>query len=103
MKKLLHVMSEKDNVAVVLADLTQGTRVPLENVTGSLEIELRNDIPFGHKVAIAPIKAGELVIKYGEPIGVATQDIMIGEHVHTHNLESQRARGDLHTTNAKRG
>lgn len=43
-------------------------------------------IPMGHKVAIMPIKAGEMVIKYGQPIGHATCDIKAGEWVHSHNL-----------------
>ncbi|MBQ4440294.1 MAG: altronate dehydratase [Kiritimatiellae bacterium] len=50
---------------------------PLDNV------EVRED---GHKYAIKPIAKGENVIKYGMPIGHATADIAIGEHVHTHNL-----------------
>ena len=40
----------------------------------------------GHKYALSPIKKGEFVIKYGNPIGRATKDIAVGEHVHTHNL-----------------
>jgi altronate dehydratase small subunit len=34
------------------------------------------------------------VIKYGETIGLATSDISPGEHVHVHNVEGQRGRGD---------
>jgi len=33
-------------------------------------------------------------VKYGEPIGIATRDIRSGQHVHVHNLESARGRGD---------
>ena len=40
-------------------------------------------------------KKGEPIIKYGEEIGVATADIDTGAYVHVHNLDSQRARGDL--------
>jgi len=47
-----------------------------------------NDIAPGHKVALRNINAGEHVIKYGYPIGVATADIANGEHVHTHNLST---------------
>ena len=46
-------------------------------------VEVRDD---GHKYALRPIAAGENVIKYGMPIGHATRDIAVGEHVHTHNL-----------------
>ena len=46
------------------------------------------DLSDGHKYALRDIKAGENVIKYGNPIGHATADIKKGEHVHTHNLKT---------------
>ena len=42
----------------------------------------------GHKYALRDIKAGENIIKYGNPIGHATCDIKAGEHVHTHNVKT---------------
>jgi altronate dehydratase small subunit len=51
-------------------------------------------IPFGHKFATRDIGKGTLVVKYGEPMGVATRDIKAGSHVHVHNVESSRGRGD---------
>ncbi len=48
-----------------------------------LEGELR-----GHKIALTDINKGENIIKYGYPIGKATRDIRTGEHVHTHNVET---------------
>lgn len=42
----------------------------------------------GHKYALKEICKGESVIKYGFPIGIATQDIAFGEKVHTHNLKT---------------
>ena len=42
----------------------------------------------GHKYAAQDIKAGENIIKYGNPIGHATCDIKAGEHVHTHNVKT---------------
>ncbi len=42
----------------------------------------------GHKYALRDIKAGEDIIKYGNPIGHATVDIKAGEHVHTHNVKT---------------
>ena len=50
---------------------------PIDNV------EVRED---GHKYAIKPIRTGENVIKYGMPIGHATADIAVGDHVHVHNV-----------------
>ena len=49
-------------------------------------------IPFGHKIAVASMAAGAPVIKYGEVIGVATAEIRPGQHVHVHNVRSDRAR-----------
>lgn len=52
------------------------------NERDNVNINLQN----GHKYADTDIKAGENIIKYGQPIGHATEDIGMGEHVHTHNL-----------------
>lgn len=54
----------------------------LINKLDNVEVNLEN----GHKYAVAPIQKGENVIKYGNPIGHATCDIALGEHVHTHNV-----------------
>ncbi len=53
------------------------------------------DVPYGHKVAIRAIPKGEAVMKYGLSIGSAMEDIQPGDHVHIHNVESNRGRGDL--------
>lgn len=50
----------------------------------NVEINLEN----GHKYALRPIKQGENIIKYGQPIGHAVCDIAKGEHVHTHNMKT---------------
>lgn len=42
----------------------------------------------GHKVALKDINEGENVIKYGFPIGHATEFIAKGEYVHTNNLKT---------------
>lgn len=47
-----------------------------------------SDIPVYHKIAVVPHKVGDLVIKYGSTIGVATREIQIGEHVHIHNIRA---------------
>ena len=74
----------KDMVAVALKPLKAGERVSC----GDCEITLLDDLPMGHKAALRDIKTGEAVIKYGFPIGEATQDIPAGAHVHTHNLHT---------------
>jgi altronate hydrolase len=54
----------------------------------SVCLEGNESIPTGHKIALCDIKKGEFVIKYGQIIGRATEDIKKGEWVHSHNLKS---------------
>ena len=68
---------------------------PRDNV--AVQIGEGGAVPSGHKVARRAIAQGEFVIKYGEIIGRATQDIAPGEWVHTHNLRSHLDEGaDYH-------
>lgn len=90
MRKLLFIHDSADNVALALADLKTGDTVEVKINGKSRKIEIKENIPYGHKVAIINIKKGSKIIKYGEVIGVATEDISIGSHVHTHNIESLR-------------
>lgn len=83
-------MAEADNVVTAIADLETGTEISSDDAT----VELAEDVPFGHKVALVPIEPGDTVVKYGEPIGEAVEPIDPGEWVHTHNCESARGRGD---------
>lgn len=83
-------ISADDNVATALEALEPGRVL---DIAGQ-RITVAARIPRGHKVALRPIRAGEAVIKYGSPIGTATTDIGPGTHVHTHNVESTRGRGD---------
>ena len=88
------VMKPEDNVATCLTDLNSGEVAEL-NVKGQRSaITIRDDIPFGHKIALVDIEAGANVVKYAEVIGIASRTIAAGEHVHVHNVESIRARGD---------
>lgn len=88
------VMKPKDNVCTVVEAVAAGAAVGME-IDGAVSVITAGDsIPLGHKLAIRPIQKGDIVIKYGEIIGRATQDIAPGRHVHVHNLESCRGRGD---------
>ena len=77
-----------DNVAVARVTLAQDTVVPQPD--GSA-LHVRNPVAAGHKIALRPIARGEVVLKYGQPIGVACTAIAAGEHVHAHNLEMGQA------------
>lgn len=86
-----------DSVATVLGDVHHGDVVTVKDKAGNIrEIVALADIPFGHKIAVAEVNVSEDILKYGESLGVATQIIIIGDYVHTHNLASQYGRGDLH-------
>ena len=70
----------RDNVAVALS--------PLKKDTVVLGVALMEDIPQGHKFALADIAPDAAIIKYGLPIGHATTPIHAGAHVHTHNVQT---------------
>lgn len=76
-------IDQKDNVAVVAQDTVKGDLLNC----GGLEVQARDNIPLGHKIALAQIEIGAFVVKFGVPIGKASQRIETGDHVHTHNLE----------------
>ena len=93
--KQIVVLDEADNVATCLTDLDRGARIELTLDGEPCAIEVRDAIPFGHKIAIRPLAAGADVLKYGETIGRASAAIETGQWVHVHNVESVRARGDI--------
>lgn len=76
---LLHA---SDNVCVAARDLPAGTRA----TAGERTVELPEPVRLGHKIALLAIAAGERVVKYGQTIGFATEDVAPGSWVHTHNL-----------------
>jgi altronate dehydratase small subunit len=86
------MMNSKDNVATALEKLEGG--VPVTVILPSQEVfkELTPEkaIPSGHKLAVKGIRKGDQVLKYGQIIGNATQDIGLGDHVHVHNVMSNR-------------
>lgn len=79
MNRLL-VINPLDNVAVALENLRAGYT---EN-----GVTLLDDVPFGHKVLLCNLRAGDKVIKYGYPIGHITADTPMGSYVHEHNLKT---------------
>lgn len=73
-----------DNVAVALTDLAEGERLSLEG----LEVILKQSMERGHKCALQPLAVGDLVVKYGLPIGHATVPVAAGETLHSHNTRT---------------
>ncbi len=84
------LITDQDDVAVALANLTKDTKVQVKKGQKLLKITLLDDIPIYHKFSIRLLQSGENLLKYGEVIGRASQDILLGSYVHTHNLESKR-------------
>lgn len=83
------IANSQDNVATARVEMPIG--IILESKRG--QVIVRSEIPFGHELALASIPKGEHVGRYGERIGIATQDILLGEHVHSHKLEGKQGRG----------
>lgn len=88
------IMQATDNVATVVEDIPPLTEIELQTDGRTVVVHVTEGIRFGHKFALRDIRLGDPVVKYGEPIGLATQNIQTGQHVHVHNLESVRGRGD---------
>ncbi|MDR0572815.1 MAG: altronate dehydratase family protein [Tannerella sp.] len=63
-----------DNVAVAIRKLSAGEKLSI----GGKEIEVKEEIPAGHKIALQNFAVGDNIIKYGDPIGHAVQDIPVG-------------------------
>jgi (2R)-sulfolactate sulfo-lyase subunit alpha len=89
----LLVHDKKDTVGVVVVEgLAAGTDMEcvVTSDNSAFRLKARMDVPIGHKIALADIKAGDTVWKYGHDIGKAVADIAKGEHVHVHNLKTKR-------------
>src|SRR6266481_5643864 len=71
-----------DNVAVARVPLAPGTELRIEGAA----LKVVDAVPAGHKVALSPIRPGEIVLRYGQVIGRAKRPIEPGQHIHTQNL-----------------
>jgi Altronate dehydratase len=76
---------DDDTVAVALRALSPGDEIEV----GGRRMIVRDDIPAGHKVALRTAARGDVVVKYGFPIGEATSAIASGAWVHSHNLRTR--------------
>ena len=73
-----------DTVLVARTNAPEGLEITLD----SGPLRLARVIPMAHKIARHAIAVGDTVLKYGLPIGIATEDIAPGAHVHIHNIRS---------------
>ncbi|MHA2392678.1 MAG: UxaA family hydrolase [Promethearchaeota archaeon] len=84
MKNKFIINNGKDNCATALEDIPKDSKIEFNNNY----LIIKNDIALGHKFALEDIDSGEYVIKYGEIIGITTNNIIQGEWIHTHNIKS---------------
>lgn len=73
-----------DNVAVAIEELFKGDSLHINGAA----VVLQQDIPAGHKIALHDFKVGNNIIKYGYPIGHATQAISAGDWVNEKNIKT---------------
>lgn len=76
------LLNAADNIAVARVLLPSEGRIEVKGRT----IEVLDQIPAGHKVAIEDIPQGNPIFRYGEVIGFARSPIRTGSHVHEHNV-----------------
>ncbi|WP_346730239.1 UxaA family hydrolase [Caballeronia sp. dw_276] len=80
----LILQSPQDNCLIAGARLEAGERVEIE---GEI-VTLAKTIDLGHKVARYALRTDQKVLRYGAIIGHVSSDVQPGDHLHTHNLES---------------
>ena len=90
-KKAIQI-DAKDNVATATSIVEAGEEVEVLNPNGDVVLKTRpvERIMLGHKLALKYLNVDDEVIKYGEVIGVASEEIKVGEWLHTHNVDSAR-------------
>src|SRR5262245_46884571 len=84
------VLRPQDNVAVAAYRLPKDLPI---GVNGH-SIKTLEPIQQGHKLALAPIRKGEAIRKYGQVIGFASQDIQPGGWVDNHNVAVEKFERD---------
>jgi (2R)-sulfolactate sulfo-lyase subunit alpha len=92
MKYAILVHETVDDVGVAVTDLKAGEEVGAATLEGQSLGSLRvaEDVPLGHKIAMRNMPQGKPVIEYGRAIAVTTAEIGCGQHVHVHNIKTQR-------------
>lgn len=76
-----------DNVAVAIQALNAGEYITIDGQ----EIEVLQDTPAGHKVMLTDLHKGEDIIKYGYPIGHATEELKKGQWVNENQIKTNLA------------
>src|SRR5690606_9699996 len=88
------MLNPEDSVAVALSLIPAGAAVEVSCRGSRITVVLRDALGSGPKFAGVPMRKEQDMRKYGEVIGAASRNIRVGEHVHFHNVEGKRGRGD---------
>lgn len=84
---------KQDSVAVVVVEgVKAGMKLKgwIMDEDKFVNVQAKQDIPIGHKVALANLNTGDTVFKYGVDIGRVVAPIKAGEHAHVHNVKTKR-------------
>ena len=84
---------QSDTVGVVVVEkVDEGQEVSgwIMETDKTEKLKALADVPLGHKLALTEIKNGETIVKYGNDIGRAIEDIPKGGDVHVHNVKTKR-------------
>ncbi|WP_028866153.1 UxaA family hydrolase [Psychromonas aquimarina] len=86
------LLSEKDNVATLLTDISKEQAVDILDDSGEIQATVcsRQAITFGNKIAVQTIPHNALIYKAGYAVGIAVKAIPKGELVHVQNVRSTR-------------
>ena len=94
-QKELIILDFEDNIGFIKQEVSKGQKINIQCQEFEDTIEVKEDIPFGFKIALKNISQGDKIYKFNEAIGIASVPITKGEMVHVHNVEGLRGRGDL--------
>ena len=86
------VLAPHDNVGIALTELHAGLELDLSYGEHSFQVKLAETIPYQRKFSVTAIGPGEEILKDGVFIGVATDKIQAGRHVHIHNMTGMRSK-----------
>ena len=81
-----------DHVGVAVQNINTGEEVMGVSLEDGHEYHVTSnaDIPLGHKIALVDLEVGDMLVKYGVEVGKITQNVKVGDWVHTHNLKTAR-------------
>ena len=83
-KGLVLLLHPEDNILIAAENLSAGAEIDVEGET----IVLTDPVDLGHKLARVALAVGDQILRYGAPIGTMNAPARVGEHIHSHNLDS---------------